>query len=270
MNKKINGFTLVELIIVIALTAILAVVVSKFIRAPINAYDNTAKRVVLVDEAHTIIKKIKRDTQASLPNSIRVSTVGTKVYLEMMLVDGGGKYRTQLSSTGTGNILDFTATDTSFDMLNTTYTFTGGEKISVNNLGIPGFDAYAGDTITNYTGATGAATSSISIAAKKFPLESMGDKFYIVSDVVTYVCDKTAKTMTRYRGYIPTVSQPTNDLAAPLSTASKGLLAQNLSDCRFVYNEGQNSRNGLLSIFISINKALESINLYGESYVPNS
>ena len=269
MNKK-SGFTMIELIIVIALTGILTVVIAKFIRIPINSYDSQTKRSALVDEAHTIIKKMKRDIQGSLPNSVRITTVGAKTYIEMMLVDAGGKYRTQLTNTGTGDILDFTAADTSFDMLSGTYTFAGGEKIVVGNLGVPSYDAYAGDNISNYIGPTGSALSNIQIAAKKYPLEAVGDKFYIVNDIVTYVCDKTAKTMTRYKGYSTTSAQPINDLVAPLSTASKGLVAKNLNDCRFTYNQGQNSRNGILSMFISVNKGSESINLYGDSYVPNS
>ena len=74
MNKK-SGFTMIELIIVIALTGILAVAIAKLIRVPINAYDSQAKRAALADEAHTVIKKMKRDIQGSLPNSVRISTV---------------------------------------------------------------------------------------------------------------------------------------------------------------------------------------------------
>jgi MSHA biogenesis protein MshO len=270
MNNKSYGFTMIELIITIALMGILSVAISQFIKMPINAYDDTARRALLVDEAHLLIKKIKRDVQSSLPNSIRISTSGNKVFLEMMLVASGGKYRSQLTDTGTGAALDFTTANTSFDMLSSSYTFTGNEKIVINNLGLPGYDAYAGDNISNYSGTTGVATSLIKFNSKKFPLESNGDKFYIVNDVVTYVCDKTAKTMTRYNGYAPTAIQPVNDLIAPLSTSTKGLIGRYLNDCRFTYNQGSNSRNNIFSIFMNINRTTEFINLYGESYVPNN
>lgn len=270
-NKRYNhGFTMIELIIVIAITAIIALAVAVFIKAPINAYDDSAQRAEVVDQAHTVIKRIKRDVQASLPNSVRITDTGTKVFLEMMTVSGGGKYRAQQTSTGMGDILDFTVADTSFDMLNSSYTFSGGEKIVVANIGSPGFDAYASDNMSNYNGAIGSTVSNIVINAKKFPLESPGEKFYIVDNVVTYVCDRTSKTMTKYWGYNPTASQPINDLAAPLSTALSGLLAKNLEDCRFTYNQGQNSRNAVVSIFVKLKKNQQVINLYGESYVPNS
>lgn len=269
MNKQ-KGFTFVELLIVITLTAILGLFVFQFIKMPLNAYDSTAKRAAMVDEAHTIIKKIKRDVQLSLPNSVRISTSGTKTYLEMMLVSSAGRYRTQQTSTGTGTVLDFTTAITSFDMLNGSYTFSGGEKIVIANLGIPGFDAFNSDNSAVFNGTTGVPTSTINIVSKQFPLEDPNNRFYIVTDVVTYVCDTGAKTITRYSGYTPTSTQPTDNTVAPLSTATQGLLAKYLNTCRFTYTQGQNSRNAIVSMFVGLSQGTESINLYGESYVPNS
>lgn len=269
-NLLIKGFTMIELIIVISITSILAITLFIFIKGPISAYDQSQQRAIIVDEAHTIMKKIKRDIQNSVPNSVRIQDTGNQIYIELVSINAAGQYRTQLTSSGTGNILDFTTSTTQFDMLNGSYTFSGGEKIVINNLGIPNYDIYAGDTFSLFNGTLGVPTSLIKINSKKFPLESNGNKFYIANDVVTYVCDRVTKQIVRYNGYSIQASQPIDVNSSPLSRANKAILGLNISNCSFVYAQGSNSRNLIVSIFIQLLKNQQKISLYGETYVPNS
>ncbi|MEX1993814.1 MAG: prepilin-type N-terminal cleavage/methylation domain-containing protein, partial [Steroidobacteraceae bacterium] len=55
------GVTLIELIIVITITAIVAVGVSVFISRPIEGYVDAARRAELTDIADTALRRMTRD-----------------------------------------------------------------------------------------------------------------------------------------------------------------------------------------------------------------
>ena len=108
-----RGFTLVEMIVVIVVSGILAGVVMQFITAPIDAYMDQSRRARLVDIAHNAIGRITRDVQQALPNSIRAGCAGQCV--EFLRVASAGRYR----AAPVGDALSFVAADadTSFDVL---------------------------------------------------------------------------------------------------------------------------------------------------------
>ena len=59
-----------------------------------------------------------------------------------------------------------------------------------------------------------------------FPFESPSRRFQLVTQPVTYVCDKVAKTLNRYAGYGFNATQ-----IAP--TGTPALIASAVSDCNF-------------------------------------
>ena len=267
-GKQKNGFTMIELMIAIVLTLIISSSIYVFIRITSNGYENTRERNVLVDAAYNSINQMKNDIEMSLPNSIRITTNGNQTFLEMMEVSGGGQYRTQLTNTGTGDILDFTKADTSFDILSFPQQFNGSEYISIGSYGMPGLNPYNGDTISSYTGSIG-VQSNIKIASKLFPIDVPQHKFYIVNNVISYVCDTNNHTLTKYWGYAPNSTQPNNTSSGVLSTASHGLVAKYIQSCQFLYQEGTNTRNAIVDIFLTLQNNNNIISLYGDSYVPN-
>ncbi|OYW25814.1 MAG: hypothetical protein B7Z49_00530, partial [Hydrogenophilales bacterium 12-63-5] len=205
------GFTLIEMIIVIAITAIVGSMVAVFLRAPLESY-------------------VAQDRRA-LPNSVRVTTdAAGVVYLEFLGTRSGGRYLAQ----GSGDILDFTVPDNGFDVLGPGIDMKAGDLVAVYNLGITGADAWAGNTLAAYAGAPGNVTH-IAIASKQFPLASPGNRFQVVEGPVTYACapnpaNPALGTLTRYWGYAIAAAQPT-----PPAPASSALLATNVSACSFTY-----------------------------------
>jgi len=257
---KAAGFTLIEMIIVIAITAIISSMVALFLRAPLDSYVAQDRRARLADTADTALRRMGRDIRLALPNSVRVAPVGSVVYLEFLGTRSGGRYRAQ----GGGDILDFTAADTSFDVLGPAIAMQAGDRIAVYNLGIPGADAWAGDTLAAYAGATGSATH-IAIAAKQFPLASAGNRFQVVDGPVSYVCDPAAGTLTRYWGYPIAAAQPTAFAAG----TPQALLATNVSTCNFTYQPGVTERGGLVSMTLNLSQANETVRLYATTQVSN-
>ena len=254
------GFTLIEMIIVIAITAIVGSMVAVFLRAPLESYAAQDRRARLADTADTALRRMTRDIRLALPNSVRVTSVGSVVYLEFLGTRSGGRYRAQ----GGGDILDFTAADSSFDVLGPPIAIQAGDRIAVYNLGIPGADAWAGDTLATYSGAAGSVTN-IAIAAKQFPLASPGNRFQIVDGPVSYVCDPAAGTLTRVWGYAPASAQPTSFAAA----TPRALLATRVSACTFAYQPGVTERGGLVSVMLNLSQANETVRLVANTQVSN-
>ncbi|MDO9467255.1 MAG: prepilin-type N-terminal cleavage/methylation domain-containing protein [Thiobacillus sp.] len=249
------GFTLIEMIIVIAITAIVGSMVALFLRAPLESYVAQDRRARLADAADTALRRMGRDIRLALPNSVRVTAAGSVV--EFLGTRSGGRYRAQ----GGGDILDFTAADNSFDVLGPAIDdMRTSDRIAVYNLGIPGADAWAGETLADYVGAVGSVTT-IAIAPTQFPLDSPGNRFQVVDGPVSYVCDLGARTLTRFWGYDPTVGVT--------AATPRALLANQVSACNFTYQPGITERGGLVSMTLSLTQAGETVSLYATTQVSN-
>ncbi len=277
-----RGFTLVEMIVVIVITGILGGIVAMFIRAPMQGYVDSARRAEMTDIADTALRRITRDLRLALPNSVRVRGFvsgaagcnGTEAcYLEFIPTTGGGRYRTGAP----GNTLDFTAADSSFDVIGPMPAFAGGESIVIYNLGIAGADAYSGNNLAACPVATPYCSNGINPltlgAAKLFPFESPGQRFQVITTPVTYVCAPVAGgvggTLTRYWGYAIQVAQPTA-LATLTSVNAGALLATNVSACSFVYDANVVAqRSGLVTMQLTITENNESVTLYNAAHVSN-
>lgn len=258
--SNLHGFTLIEMIIVIAITAIVGSMVAVFLRAPLDSYVAQDRRARLTDIADTALRRMGRDIRLALPNSVRVTSVGGVFYLEFLGTRSGGRYRAQ----GGGDILDFTAADTGFDVLGPAIDMRAGDLIAVYNLGISGADAWAGDTLAAYAGAAG-SVANIVMAAKQFPLASPGNRFQVVEGPVSYVCDPAAGTLTRFWGYARAASQPVSFVAA----TPRALLATRVSGCRFDYQPGVTERGGLVALTLNLTQANETVRLYAATQVSN-
>ena len=288
------GFTLVEMVAVISITAIIAAAVAVFLRVPMQEYQDAQRRALITDAADTAFTRVKRDLQTALPNSVRVTSVGAVYYLEFLQVRTGGRYRASAPSpavpTGAStcpdvdadgfaneNVLQFGVNDTCFTSLGTLQNLgaivANADSVVVYNLG-PGFanaDAYSAAATNNRSLITAIAAGAggenvIQIQSHKFTLDSPGARFQIISGPVSYVCDPGAGTLTRISGYAIAAAQPT-----PPAGAST-MLAQNIGNCTITYNQNViNQRIGVVSIWLGFSDATSAtnVNLFQQVQVSN-
>lgn len=284
-RTKERGFTLVEMVMVITIIGIIVAIVAVFIKAPVDAYFDSARRAALTDTADTAVRRMARDLRRALPNSVRNPD---NQCIEFIPTKTGGRYRTGADSSGAGNPLDFSVADTGFNMLGLNSTRPANQQIAVNdvivvyNLGIPGSDAYVstGSTINtsavtsvvNGTGTLGNETY-IGIAARKFPLPSGGHRFHVVpgnEKIVSFLC--SGGTLWRKANYAYPSSMA-DAAACTTSVAGGGTIARlaNNATCAFIYNGSDLQRNGLVQMTLSLTDASgETVRLYHEVHVDNS
>ena len=97
-----HGFTLVEAIVVMVVLGIIGATIGMFITGPLRGAVDLGARVELTDSADTAIRRLERDVRNALPNSLRITSVGSAVYLEYLDVRTAGRYRT-VASGGASN-----------------------------------------------------------------------------------------------------------------------------------------------------------------------
>ncbi len=274
---RARGFTLVEMVVVIVITAIIAGMIGAFLRWPVNAYFDTERRARLTEAADTALRRIARELHTALPNSVRVVAVGATTYLEFIPTVGGGRYRNYSTAAGGGNPLDFSTADTGFDVIGPVPVYTPGMSVAIFNLG-PGTiaDAYAGtDRVAVTSGnnampgapavfSTDAAPHTVSFPAKQFPAASPASLFQIVTTPVTYACTPGG-SLVRYEGYAFSAAQPTPPGGTPTT------LVANVSACTIAYDPVvQRVRTALVTLALDLSEQGETLRMVHQMHVMNT
>lgn len=270
-----GGFTLVELVMVIVLLGAISGMVTVFMRSPIEAYFASARRAGLTDVADTAARRMSRDIRKALPNSVRSSN---SQCLEFIPTKTGGRYRAETLTAGDDTSLDFTALDSTFNMLGSNTALPADQRIAVGdvvvvyNLGVPGADAYNQDNTSDVT-ALGTETPApietpIQITARKFPLESPAHRFHVAprdEKVVAYVCSGGNLYRTASNTLTATASCPTSG-AKIATNVDCGNTSFSIFDSGNALN-----RNGLVIMRLTLlDSAAETVTLHHEVHVDNT
>jgi MSHA biogenesis protein MshO len=295
---RVRGMTLIELIVVIMLTGIVASMAAVFVLRPVQGYVDLGRRAELVDAAESALRRMTRDIRLAAPNSVRVTNVGLGFALELLPVVDGARYATDPSYTDCENLTGFdpAAADDNFDILGTFGTLaTGtpaGHRLLINNIGAGStHDVYAdgvspspaaplvitpvGTTITialnPVAGCPANGKHHITLsAAHQFRVSSPRERVFVVTTPVSYLCDPGAGTLVRYAGYPIQATQPTTAAALNALAGASARVADNLELCTAKTTTSQIRDRGLVTLTLTLHDQGERIRLVQQAQLDNS
>lgn len=252
-GASISGFTLVELVVVIVVTAIIGGVSSTFIRHSVMAYVNSEAYYQLADRADVALRRMSRDIRNALPNSVWVSATGD--YVEFVPIRAGGRYKQD----------DFGAPNNTFNVLSEPIPVAAGDQLVIYNLGIQGSDAYSGDSIRTITSTPGSSLTQVQFAGAVFPLASPASRFYVVNGAVAYVCDLANRRLLMVTNIAIPSAHPAN-----FNGANASVVVDDVTGCSFTYTEGVMQHSSVVTAQLELSKSGGVVRLVNLINVVNS
>jgi len=252
-----TGFTLVELVVALTISAILVGFIAMFVSAPVDAYFDQSERAALNESTEAISRSFARDLRTALPNSVRIRNAGTRSIVEMLKVETISFYFPSgalgLPPTQEARELDFVAGDTfsvfgRLDPSATTNPYSVPYLVVSNHgSGVTGRDAYRlADVIT---------PGSVSVTRDPLTQEETVvlpagfgfmtpalapatiNRIFVVSGPIAYICNSAAnvRTLRRYHQYSISPNIPTSETSAQLTGGGteSAALATNITSCNF-------------------------------------
>lgn len=264
---KARGFTLVELVMVIMITGIIAASLTIFLKPAIDSYFDTRRRADLTDMADTALRRMSQDIRSAVPNSVRWVSA---TCFQMVPTITGGRYRMAPDTVAGGSAyIDTSIATSAFDVLSPMATTPAKDDwivIGNQNSG----DVYTGtnrgavNTVT--TPATGLHRINLTTATQ-FPVGYEGGRFVVVPNAettITYTCANN-------RLYRKTTTN-TFPAANCSAGADNQTVATDVESCTFVYdpNQGATQQSGFVWMRIELKRSGESAALAHGVHVSNA
>jgi len=285
-----RGFTMIEMVIALTISAVLVGFATYFITAPMDAYVDHAARAQLTASSENITRTMTDDLKNAVPNSVRISSSGGRTILELLRVEGMAYFRPQGALSGPSSIptsareLSFGAADGQFSTFGSispgtaTSPYGGpgvelpGGHLVIGNLGYNsgiGTDAYrvAGgspNVITpsgtkiwlNRDPLTHEETITLDPLFRfTSPVPANVTRVFWVRTPVTYICNTNTNTLRRFSEYPITDTTPTDEGSPQFSGARMSLLAENVVSCRFECGPNNDRCQSLFVVDMTVARA---------------
>ena len=292
-HRRMTGFSLVELIMVIVIMGVIAASLAVVMRPALTAYVDSKVRAEISNQADTALRRMLRDVRQAVPNSIRIPN--TQCF-ELVPTITGGRYRqgkdtandaASCESAWTASCsapLDPSRDTSVFDTLTPLSTTPSvGDLVVINNQNTS--DVYSGVNTSAITGVQALNDTRgrmrISVTPKQFPYGYDGGRFTVVPSgqrSVFYVCsgaDGSVDSAGNGKGALYRVKTSAFNAAYPSScpsVASGDIVASRVRSCTFIYNpnQGATQQNGFIWLELTMTRNNETAHLVVGAHVLNS
>lgn len=279
-DRRQRAFTLVELVMVIALAGLIAVMISTVMSRPLQGFVDQSRRAELVDLASSALNRMTRDIRLAVPNSVRPGgavTVAGSARLELLRSPGGGRYRASLID-GVHRDPPACTTDPcvievlgpmigveDWAAFNWMVIYNIGGAVSGDNSWPPldGAMSVISPQVAISDAAGNLSLSGGGIESFQFKYASPQHRFFLADKVVGYQCSGDRIV----RGEFASLALPG---AYDYSGATPVVDHVDCANSGFTYSPGTNTRSGLVTIRLTLSQDGETITLLQQVHVDNA
>lgn len=275
-----QGFTLVELVIVVVLVGVLGGILAMQVAPTMQGYLAVGRRAALTDQTDTALRRIVQEVRAAVPNSLRL---GSAECLELVPTIDGGRFRAgpDVAPGRSGDaFLDHDVAATRFDVMTPFTTPPAvGDLVVIGNQN-PG-DVYGGGNVSTITSVTDHAEADawkgahrLGVTPTRIPFGYEDARFVVVpggEQAVSYVCKDAGLVDGRGQGMLYRVVRELAPAQSCTVPADAPVLASKVASCAFVYspNQGATQQSGFVQLQLTLADGGESVALTLGAHVSN-
>ena len=259
-NHRQRGVTLIEMIVAIVVSGILIAITGMFVRNQVEAYVDVARRAELSDIADGVLRRIARDVQGSVPNSLR-PTLSDSPYIELVPIVTAGRFASQETAIlASPVVLQGPNIDVDAD-----------RELVICNIGQESADLYAGNNRRTLT--AGNSLSSLTFTGGAVTDYCSSNRYQVIGKTVVYFFEEAARTLWRFSGCAVQKVPPTTIADLRANCTVKAMMASNVEIARFDFSPNVLPSLGILTarlVLSSVEAPGERVTLLHQINVLNS
>lgn len=261
-RKKQQGFTLIELVVVIILLGVTSVGIARILGLATQNYVNAADRDQLINSARFAIERLNREIPEALPNSVRsfsvtddgsnfdciefIPVTASTTYLDITNV-AMNQFNVIDFTTGDGNLGTCTAScgNVAIYTLSNNDVYVNPEQTSGQLFSISRIATTATNNVLQVT-----LNNTVTVGAL-----SPTDRVFLIEQPVRYCMDNSNNELFRATGY-DTASDLTSSILP--NNATRVLMAENVVNVNFEVENASLTRNAVVLVDITFQSNVDN------------
>lgn len=267
-----DGFTMIELIMVIVILAVLGVAGADFISQAFLGFSQTNSRLELYEEGKTALARMERELHGMLPNAVCVhngsgacisdGAPGNEIRFGMIAEDG--MRSSDLVGRYSENSIDISVQPDVITDVNAPQAALVNSILSIYNTSWDDFNngTKLFEVLSISDGSAPDEDPGEMTLSPNITTSSPSQRYYVVDRAVSYRWDSSTGIL--WRTAVPVGTSGPN-----FSASSEYPLARDVVDFDFYYAAPSLARNGIISMVFTLSKNGEQINMHKEIHVKN-
>ncbi|MBW3697235.1 prepilin-type N-terminal cleavage/methylation domain-containing protein [Vibrio sp. T187] len=189
---KLNGFTLIEMVVTMIISGIIVLGIAGFVEFGTKGYADSIDRQRLQTQAKFILEKMSREIRHAVPNSFDDGVIsGANSCISFYPISYSGFYAVS------GANIDFIVGNNDVDSND---VINGGHQLIINPTRFEEFASAL--SVTNLNTSVSGGVYTVSGGAASISSDSVGNRQYIFSDLVAYCLIPTGDSLSLFRNSV--------------------------------------------------------------------